>query len=85
MTCGKKKHPKKAWYTVHFMGYGAFKVHRQLDIVTSTDPARRKVSGTFFCPTAASPWRALFYLSGGKHDPSPRNTEQDEPGVPAPA
>jgi len=51
------------------MGYGAFKVHRQLDIVTSTDPARRKVSGAFFARSplprsAVSPdrWQAYHSL-----------------------
>ena len=44
MTCGIRKNPKKLRNTVHFAGYGAFKVHRQLDIVTSSGFAFWSVS-----------------------------------------
>jgi hypothetical protein len=40
MDCDFQKFPKITQNTVHFAGYGAFKVHRSLDFVTSTGPIR---------------------------------------------
>jgi len=54
MTCGNRKFPESAQNRVHFPEYGAFRVHRQLDIVASTDRPSDTEGRSVFCWRTAS-------------------------------